>query len=110
MDACDKLVCNFFVQKLGMDISSAFAFVENGFTCLEEVAYVPFDELTATAGMSESSLHVWRQRACKVLARSALDSEDDGDNDLTETIAPRPPPGSGGSGAVAEVDEGNPEK
>ena len=41
-----------------MDISSAFAFVENGFTCLEEVAYVPFDELTAIAGMSGSSLHV----------------------------------------------------
>ena len=64
----------------------------------------------AIAGMSESSLHVWRQRARKVLAKSALDSKDDGDNDLTETIAPRPPPGSGGSGTVAEVDEGNPEK
>ena len=60
------------------EVRVANAFVAGGIEILEELAYVPLDELLAIDGITESEVQHFRQRAREHLLRDALDSERNG--------------------------------
>jgi N utilization substance protein A len=65
-----------FQDQVGMSEEQAALFVESGFTSLEEIAYVPLQEILEIEGMSEDVVTVFRQRAKDVLSTQALVSEE----------------------------------
>ena len=87
-----------FVRALKIEPEWAAVLVANGLTTLEEVAYVPIDELRAIDGVDEQRVQAWRARARRHLLVQAI-----GDGDKEDPIAvaaDKPPkPISGGSGA-----------
>lgn len=66
-----------FVDDLGVDDELAEVLVEEGFTTLEEVAYVPVEEMLAIEGLDEDIVEALRQRAKDVLLTRALLSEEE---------------------------------
>ncbi len=77
-----------FVQRLGMDLRSATIFVDNGYSCLEEVAYVPFSELAAIEGLQETEVQAWQLRAREILIHGVTDDGEDGESQAT--VVPKP--------------------
>lgn len=67
-----------FQRTLGMDPRIANALVASGIETLEELAYVPIDELLSTEELRESEAQYFRQRAREYLLRNVLDSEGGG--------------------------------
>lgn len=65
-----------FMDELAVDEDFAMVLVEEGFTTLEEVAYVPVDEMLAIEGFDEDLVETLRQRAKDVLLTRALASEE----------------------------------
>lgn len=65
-----------FVDKLGIDEDFATVLVEEGFTTLEEVAYVPLAEMLEIDGFDEELVEELRQRAKDVLLTQELASEE----------------------------------
>ncbi len=61
-----------FVKHLDIDEDFAAALVEEGFTTLEEVAYVPAAELAEVDGLDEETVEVLRERAKEALTTIAL--------------------------------------
>ncbi|VUD40806.1 Transcription termination/antitermination protein NusA [Thalassocella blandensis] len=93
-----------FMQFLDIDDDVADVLVEEGFTTLEEVAYVPMDEFLAIEGFDEDIANELRNRAKDALLTQALASEEkvtdakpqqdlldmEGmDNELANTLASR---------------------
>ena len=70
-----KFVDNFVVD-LGVDEDIAGILVNEGFTTLEEVAYVPLEELLAIEEFDEDLVEALRQRAKDALLTKALVSEE----------------------------------
>lgn len=70
-----KFVDNFVVD-LGVDEDIAGILVNEGFTTLEEVAYVPLEELLAIEDFDEDLVEALRQRAKDALLTKALVSEE----------------------------------
>lgn len=70
-----KFVDN-FVTDLGVDEDIAIILVNEGFTTLEEVAYVPLEELLAIEDFDEDLVEALRQRAKDALLTKALVSEE----------------------------------
>lgn len=66
---------NTFVQYLDVDEDVAAVLVEEGFSTLEEVAYVPVDEMLAIDGFDEEIVELLRQRANNAILTRALASE-----------------------------------
>jgi transcription termination/antitermination protein NusA len=66
-----------FVEKLGVDEESAEVLVAEGFTSLEEIAYVPLDEILAIDGFDEEIANELRDRAKDALLTLAIASEED---------------------------------
>ena len=66
-----------FVEKLGVDEESAEVLVAEGFTSLEEIAYVPLDEILAIDGFDEEIANELRNRAKDALLTLAIASEED---------------------------------
>jgi N utilization substance protein A len=64
-----------FKNNLDVDDDVAGVLVEEGFTTLEEVAYVPVDEMLAIEGFDEDVVDTLRQRAKDVLLARALSGE-----------------------------------
>src|SRR5699024_2328397 len=64
-----------FVQYLDVDEDVAAILVEEGFSTLEEVAYVPVDEMLEIDGFDEEIVEVLRQRANNAILTRALASE-----------------------------------
>ena len=52
-----------FIKYLSVDEDVASALVEEGFTTLEEVAYVPIEELSSIEGFDEEIVSELRDRA-----------------------------------------------
>lgn len=71
----DRLL-NYFIEKLDVDEEMAGLLVEEGFTSLEEVAYVPMEEMLAIDGLDEELVTELRSRAKDVLLNLALASEE----------------------------------
>jgi len=65
-----------FVADLGVDEDIAGILVNEGFTTLEEVAYVPLEELLAIDDFDEELVEALRQRAKDALLTKALVSEE----------------------------------
>lgn len=65
-----------FMEKLDVDEDIADALVSEGFTGLEEVAYVPLDELTAVDGFDEDIAQELQRRASDVLLIQEIASEE----------------------------------
>ncbi len=65
-----------FIQALDVDEDIAGVLVEEGFSSLEEVAYVPLDEMLAIEGFDEDIANELRSRAKDALLTKALASEE----------------------------------
>ena len=65
-----------FMQFLDVDEDMAAVLVEEGFSTLEEVAYVPTEEMLAIDGFDEDIVEALRQRAKDALLTRALVSEE----------------------------------
>lgn len=65
-----------FVADLGVDEDIAIVLFNEGFTTLEEVAYVPVEELLAIDDFDEELVEALRQRAKDALLTKALVSEE----------------------------------
>ncbi|MFD2167147.1 transcription termination factor NusA [Thalassotalea euphylliae] len=69
-------VLNLFTEKLDIDDEFATVLVDEGFTSLEEIAYVPVNELLDIDGMDEDIVNELRERAKAALTTQALASEE----------------------------------
>ena len=69
-------VIGVFVEQLDVDEEVAEILVEEGFTTLEEVAYVPLEEMTAIEGFDEDIAEELRARAKDALLTQAIASEE----------------------------------
>tara|TARA_R110002110_G_scaffold291986_2_gene506084 strand:- start:48392 stop:49885 length:1494 start_codon:yes stop_codon:yes gene_type:complete len=69
-------VIQMFIEQLDIDDEVAEILVEEGFTTLEEVAYVPLEEMTAVEGFDEDIAEELRARAKDALLTQAIASEE----------------------------------
>ncbi len=69
-------VLNVFTEHLDIDEDFALVLAEEGFTSLEEIAYVPVAELLAIDGFDEDLVEELRERAKAALTTQALASEE----------------------------------
>jgi N utilization substance protein A len=69
-----------FVEALDIDEEFAEMLVEEGFVSLEEIAYVPLDEMLAIDGLDEDIVEELRTRAKDKLLNQALAAEEQLDN------------------------------
>jgi N utilization substance protein A len=65
-----------FQERLGVDEDFAAVLVDEGFSSLEEVAYVPVSELLTIDGMDEDMVNELRDRAKAALVTEALAKEE----------------------------------
>ncbi len=63
-----------FMDALSIDEDVAGVLVEEGFTTLEEIAYVPMEEMTAIEGFDEEIVQELRNRAKDALLTKAIAS------------------------------------
>jgi len=68
-----------FTAHLDVDEEFAGVLIEEGFTSIEEVAYVPIDELSAIDGFDEEIVNELRQRAKDSMLTRAIASEEQRD-------------------------------
>lgn len=71
----EKLV-NMFLVRLDVDAELAQILVEEGFTSIDEVAYVPVEEMLSIDGFDESLVETLRARARDVLLTAALTGDE----------------------------------
>jgi N utilization substance protein A len=71
----EKLV-NMFIARLDVDEELARILVDEGFTSVDEVAYVPVEEMLGIDGFEEELVETLRTRARDVLLTAALSGED----------------------------------
>jgi N utilization substance protein A len=76
-----------FVDSLGVDEEIAGLLLSHGFSSLEEIAYVPIEELLAIDGFDEEIVDALRSRANDTLLLQALASNV-GDDDLNLSSLP----------------------
>lgn len=67
---------DYFMTRLEVDEELASVLAEEGFTSIEEVAYVPMEEMLAIEGFDEDLVNELRGRAKDVLLNQALASEE----------------------------------
>ncbi|HSX20521.1 MAG TPA: transcription termination factor NusA [Gammaproteobacteria bacterium] len=66
-----------FTEQLGVDTEVAEVLIAEGFTTIEEVAYVPVNELLSIEGFDEEIVEALRNRAKDVLLTKALATEEE---------------------------------
>ncbi|MGO1246650.1 MAG: transcription termination factor NusA [Oceanisphaera sp.] len=71
----DKII-NLFIQHLDIDDDFASLLMEEGFSSLEEIAYVPISELLSVEGLDEEMVEELRKRAKAALTTQALAQEE----------------------------------
>ena len=75
-------LADFFTEKLEVDEELAGLLVSEGFTTLEEVAYVPLKEMLAIKSLDEEIVTGVRQKAKDVLLKQAIAKKEEQDNAL----------------------------
>ncbi|WOH37919.1 transcription termination factor NusA [Thalassotalea fonticola] len=75
-EAENDKVLNLFTEKLDLDEDFATMLVDEGFTSLEEIAFVPVSELLEIDGLDEDIVEELRERAKAALTTAALASEE----------------------------------
>ena len=84
-----RLVEHFMVQ-LDIDESVAAVLVEEGFTTVDEVAYVPVAELEAIAEFTDEIVELLRQRAKDLVLTRAIASEEEIDAEPSAELLAMP--------------------
>jgi len=79
-DAESDQIIQLFVESLGVDEEVAIVLLEEGFTSLEEIAYVPLDEMLDIEGFEEEMVNELRQRARDSILTRELASEEQLEN------------------------------
>lgn len=75
-EAEDKALRDLFINHLGVDEEVANALVQEGFATLEEVAYVPMQEMLDIEGFDEDLVNTLRNRARDAILTLAIASEE----------------------------------
>ncbi len=75
-EAEDKALRELFVNNLSVDEAVAEVLVQEGFTSLEEVAYVPVQEMLEIDGFDENTVNELRNRARDAILTLAIASEE----------------------------------
>lgn len=75
-EAEQQVVRDLFVKHLGIDEELAATLVGEGFSTLEEVAYVPFDEMLEIEGFDENLVTELQQRANEALITREIVKEE----------------------------------
>ena len=70
-----QAIINLFTDKLDIDEEVALMLVEEGFSTLEEVAYVPVEEFLAIEGFDEDLINELRDRAQTALLSQAISGD-----------------------------------
>jgi N utilization substance protein A len=65
-----------FMEKLDIDEDVANVLIEEGFSSLEEIAYVPLAEMLEIEGFDEATVHELRERARNSLLTEAIATEE----------------------------------
>ena len=104
MNRADETPQQLFVRALKIEPKWAGVLVAEGITTLEEVAYVPVDELRAIEGLEEQQVQAWRAQARKLLLSQVMRGGNDEDPQ-TATVGKSPKPSSDGSGATVDEDK-----
>ena len=69
-------VLNLFIDKLDLDEDFATLLSDEGFTSLEEIAYVPVSEMLEIDGLTEEIIEELRERAKEAITMQALVTEE----------------------------------
>lgn len=69
-------ICQHFMQKLDVDEEIAEILVQEGFVTLEEVAYVPLNEMLEIESLDEETVNEIRNRARNALLTDAIANEE----------------------------------
>ncbi|WP_297325923.1 transcription termination factor NusA [Nitrosomonas sp.] len=69
-------ICQLFMQKLDVDEEIAEILAQEGFVTLEEVAYVPLNEMLEIESLDEETVNEIRNRARNVLLTDAIANEE----------------------------------
>ena len=69
-------VSKLFIEKLDVDADIADILVHEGFSTLEEIAYVPIDELIQIEAFDEDTVNELRSRASAVILKEAISNEE----------------------------------
>ena len=80
-----KLRAN-FMEKLDVDEEVADILVQEGFTTLEEVAYVPINEMLEIEAFDEGTVNELRSRARNALLTQAIASEEKVEHDVEDLL------------------------
>lgn len=78
-----------FMGQLGVDEELARLLVDEGFLDIEEIAYVPIEELRAIEGLDEETIQRLRERAHDVLLMRALAAEESLEAGVQDLLALR---------------------
>ncbi|UAJ64833.1 transcription termination factor NusA [Candidatus Schneideria nysicola] len=85
-------IINIFTKNLDIDEQSAISLVEAGFSSLEEIAFVPIEELLEIKGINEKKATILRQKAKEALItlneidQHAIISSKDNEKKLNEDL------------------------
>ena len=69
-------VSQLFIEKMDVDADIADILVHEGFSTLEEIAYVPIDELIQVEAFDEDTVNELRSRASAVILKEAISNEE----------------------------------
>lgn len=75
-----------FMEQLGVDENLAAILVEEGFSTVDEVAYVPLVEMQAIDELDDDTIELLRERANDVLLTRAIATEEDGARDPAQDL------------------------
>ncbi|HYH41524.1 MAG TPA: transcription termination factor NusA, partial [Burkholderiales bacterium] len=75
-----------FIEKLDVDEEVAGILVEEGFSTLEEVAYVPLTEMLEIEAFDETTVNELRSRARNALLTQAIASEEKVEHDIEDLL------------------------
>ena len=82
-----SLICQLFMQKLDVDEEIAEILVQEGFVTLEEVAYVPLNEMLEIETLDEETVNELRNRARNVLLTDAIAKEEKVEHSTEDLLA-----------------------
>jgi len=75
-----------FMSKLDVDEEVADILVQEGFNTLEEVAYVPLDEMLEIEALDEATVNELRSRARNALLTQAIASEEQVEHSIEDLL------------------------
>lgn len=82
-----SIICKNFIEKLDVDEEMAEILVNEGFSTLEEIAYVPINELLEIESLDEQTVNELRNRARNILLTDAIANEEKVENAAEDLLA-----------------------